>query len=94
MANSSKQSKFESLRWSSSNNFGVFDSVSKQAYKLKLLAKKKIYDVFYMLLLEQDITNKRQINKLLELELDLEEDNNYKIEAIRDNTVYNEAAKS
>ena len=38
--------------------FRVLHPVSKQAYKLKLPKKWKIYNVFYVLLLEQDITKK------------------------------------
>ena len=36
--------------------------VSKQAYKLELPRKWRIYDVFHISLLEQDTTKKKQVN--------------------------------
>ena len=62
-------------------------SVSKQAYKLELLKKWKIYDVFYLLLLEQDTTRKVWVKKIPELDVG-EDSNEYKVEAIWDNAVY------
>lgn len=45
--------------------FQVLHLVRKQTYNLKLPARWKIYNMFYVLLLEQDIVRKRQINKFL-----------------------------
>lgn len=63
--------------------FQVLYLVRKQAYKLELLAREKIYNFFLGLLLEYDITKKRQINKIL-LVPKFEAGNNkkYKIKAI------------
>ena len=38
--------------------FWVLYPIGKQAYKLKLPKKWKIYDIFYLSLLDQDITKK------------------------------------
>ena len=42
--------------------FQVLQPVFKQTYKLELPKKWRIHDVFHVLLLEQDITKKRQVN--------------------------------
>ena len=44
--------------------FQVLHPVDKQAYKLKLPKKLTIYNVFHILLLEQDITKKGQVNNM------------------------------
>lgn len=71
--------------------FQVFHLVNKQVYKLILLTKYKIYDIFYILLFEPDITRKRQINKLLKLEkdvnLDIGKDKEYKIKIIKNSII-------
>lgn len=64
--------------------------MSKQVYKLKQLAKKRIYDVFHMSLLKQDIIKKGQVNEFLERKLNAREDRKYKIGAIKNNAIYNE----
>ncbi len=52
--------------------FRVFHIVGKQVYKLELLTKWKIYDLFYVSLLEQDTTRKIQVDENLpESEKDL-----------------------
>lgn len=43
--------------------FQVFYLVDKEDYKLKLLKKWKINDVFYMSLLKQNTTKERQADK-------------------------------
>lgn len=75
--------------------FRVFHLIGKQVYKLELFTKWKIYDIFYISLLEQDTTRKWQVNELLELEpkLDVGEDKEYKVEAIKNNVVYAKATK-
>lgn len=69
--------------------------MSKQAYKFELPTKCQIYDVLHVLLLEQDIIRKRQVNKSLgrEPELNTGKDREYKIKAIKDSAVYAEVAK-
>lgn len=47
-----------------------------------------------MLLLKQDTIRKRLVNKFLELEFDVGEDKRYKVEAIKDSTVYNKTLKN
>lgn len=69
--------------------FRVLHLVSKQAYKLKLSKKWKIYDVFHILLLEQDKTRKTQIDKnATQLEFKPNDNEKYKVKGIRDNAVY------
>ena len=61
--------------------------VGKQAYKLELPKKWKIHDVFYVSLLEQDITRKRRVDD--ETELNTGDDSGkYEVDTIRDSTVY------
>ena len=63
--------------------------VGKQAYKLELLKKWKIHNVFYVSLLEQDTTRKEQIDEnVTELEFDAGDNKKYKIEAIWDSAIY------
>ena len=79
--------------------FGLFQIlylVGKQAYKFDLFTKWKIYDVFYVSLLEQDITRRGQINKLFpepEPEFDVGNNKEYEVEAIIDSAVYAKEAK-
>ena len=58
IANTSKLSKIASWKLSFFGSFQVLYLVGKQAYKLKLLKKKKIYKIFYISLLEEDLTKK------------------------------------
>ena len=60
--------------------------VGKQVYKLELRAKWRIYNVFHVLLLEQNTTKKGRINKLPEFEINDEKE--YKVEAICNSVVY------
>lgn len=64
-------------------SFQVFHLVSKQTYKLKLTTKWRIHVIFYVLLLEQDITKIKQVDKYLELELNGSKDKKYEIEEFR-----------
>ena len=62
---SSKQLKIKRNRKLEAKFFGLFwvlHPVDKQAYKLELPKKWRIHDVFYVSLLEQDITKKGQVN--------------------------------
>ena len=63
--------------------------VGKQAYKLKLPKKWKIYDVFHVSLLEQDTTKKGQVNDMqLDLEFKAGDDKEYEVDGIQDSAVY------
>ena len=71
--------------------FQVLHHVGKQAYKLELPRKWRIHNVFYVSLLEQDITKKKQVDKeVRQMEFDLgnNDSGEYKVEAIWDSTVY------
>ncbi len=64
----------------------VLNPVEKQAYKLELPKKWRIYDVFHVSLLEQDTTKKGRVETAIELdEGDSEE---YNVKAIRNSKVY------
>ncbi len=74
--------------------FRVFHVVGKQVYKLKLPIKWKIHNVFYVSLLEQNITRKRRLNNktLPEPEKDMKFESGssivYEIKVIIDSAVY------
>ena len=73
--------------------FQILHVIKKQAYKLELPIKWKIYNVFYVSLLKQDTTKKRQINKTLsepkkELKFKTQGNKEYEIKAIIDSAVY------
>lgn len=44
--------------------FSILYFVKNQVYKLKLSKKKKIYDLFHVLLLKQDIFRKKRADKI------------------------------
>lgn len=70
--------------------FQIVGLVEKQVYKFKLLKKRKIHNVFYMSLLEENPTRKEQMNKsdVIELGANDIESKKYKVEKICDNVVY------
>ena len=69
-------------------------SVGKQAYKLELAKKWRIYNIFYMSLLEQDITRKEQVDGIItKLEFNAGNIEEYKLEAIWNNVVYTKESK-
>ena len=76
--------------------FRVLHPVGKQAYKLELSKKWRIHDVFHMSLLEQDTTRKGRVdeNDAAEMDAGDNEDGEYKVEAIRDSTVYARESES
>ena len=75
--------------------FRILHPVRKQAYKLELPKKWRIYDVFYMSLLEQDTTRKGQVHKENAEELDAGDNSGeYEVEAIWDSTVYARESES
>ncbi len=70
--------------------FRVLHLLRKQAYKLELPKKWRIYDIFHVSLLEQDITRKEQVDKITSrLEFESNGDGKeYKVKAIWDSKVY------
>ena len=69
--------------------FGVLHPVGKQAYKLKQPKKWRIYNVFHVSLLEQNTTNKGQVNDMqLDFEFEAGNGKEYKVDGIRDSVVY------
>ena len=71
--------------------FRVLHPVGKQVYKLELLRKWRIHDIFHVSLLEQDTTRKGRVNKeVKQMEFDAGDDDGgeYKVEAIWDSAVY------
>lgn len=70
--------------------FRVLHPVGKQTYKLELLKKYKIQDVFYISVLEHNITKKGQIDKSVATQLEFESNNDKenKLEVIWDSVVY------
>ena len=69
--------------------FQVFYLIGKQVYKLELPRKSKIYDIFHVLLLEQDITRKGQVDEnATKLDAGDDKGGEYKVKAICNSTVY------
>ena len=70
--------------------FWVLHLVGKQVYKLELPKRWRIHDVFHVSLLEQDTTNKGQVdeNAAIQLEFKAGDDEEYKVERIRNSMVY------
>ena len=87
---SSKYLKTKRNRKLKAKFFGLFQvlyPVGKQAYKLKLLKKCKVYNIFYILLLKQNITKKRQVNDM-QLQFEAGNDKKYKFDGIQNSVVY------
>ena len=76
--------------------FRVLHPVSKQAYKLELPRKRRIYNVFHVSLLEQDTTRKGRVdeNDVAELDAGDNEGDEYKIEVFCDSAVYARESKT
>ena len=75
--------------------FLVLHPIEKQAYKLELLKKWKIHDVFYVSLLEQDTTRKGRVDKnATKLDTGNNDSGEYEVEAIRNSAVYARESKS
>ena len=69
--------------------FGVLHPVGKQAYKLKLPKKWKVYDVFHVSLLKQDTTRKERVSKKVpELDASDKDSKEYEVEAIWYSVIY------
>ena len=71
--------------------FQVLYLVEKQAYKLELPRSWKIYNVFHVSLLKQDITRKGRVDKMIrQMEFNAEDKNGgeYKVEVIQDSAVF------
>ncbi len=74
-------------------HFRVLQAVRKQVYKLKLSTKWKIHNIFYVLLLEQDTTKKRQVTNALpkpkkDLKFEAGGNKQYEVKAIINNAMY------
>ena len=67
----------------------MLQPVGKQAYKLELPKKLRIYNVFYLSLLEQNTIKKGQVNDT-QLDFEFEAGNNkdYEVDGIWDSAVY------
>ena len=77
-------------------SFQILYPVGKQAYKLDFSIKWRIHNVFYMSLLEQNITRKKQMNELFlkpEPEFNASNNKKYEVEAIIDSIVYTKEAE-
>ena len=77
--------------------FRVLHPIGKQAYKLELPRKWRIHDVFHVSLLEQDTTRKGRVDEeVRQMEFDTGDDESgeYKVEAIRDSTLYARESES
>ena len=61
--------------------FQILNLIGNQAYKLELLKKWKIHYILYVSLLKQDITRKERVEET-QLELDVDNEEEYKVEAI------------
>ena len=78
--NQKLEAKFFGLFW-------VLHPANKQAYKLKLLKKYKIHNVFYVSLLEQGTTRKERVKKVPKLK-NGNDSKEYKIKVIWNSMVY------
>ena len=71
--------------------FRVLHPVGSQVYKLKLLKRWRIHDVFHMSLLEQDSTRKERVDRKIAEKLKFEAGGNnkeYELEGICNSAVY------
>ena len=67
--------------------FWVLHPVDKQTYKLELLKKWRIHDIFYILLLQQNTIKKGRVNDM-QLEFKAGNNKEYKVDGIWDSAVY------
>ena len=75
--------------------FWMLYLVGKQAYKLELLKKWRIYNIFHVLLLEQDTTRKEQVDEnITELEFNAGNSKKYKVKVIENSMLYAMESKS
>ena len=76
--------------------FQILHLIGKQAYKLDLLIKWKIHNIFHMSLLNQDTTSKGRMNELFpepESKFDTGNNKEYEVKAIKDSAVSAKEAK-
>lgn len=70
-------------------SFHILHLNKKSTYKLELLKRWKIHNIFHMSLLKQDITKKRQVDeKVRQINFEVGNNKEYKIEAIWNSMVY------
>ena len=74
--------------------FEIVEAVGKQAYKLKLPAKWYIYLVFYVLLLERNVTRREAVDQKIanQLEFEEREQSEQEADSIIDSMVFAEEA--
>ena len=74
--------------------FEIVEAVGKQTYKLKLLAKWRIHPVFYVLLLEKDVTKKEVVDQKIANQLEFKEGKQLEqeVDSIIDSMVFAEEA--
>ena len=90
-----KTKRNRKLETKSFGPFRVLHLVEKQAYKLELPKKWRIYDVYHVFPLKQDITRKERVHEENAEELDAGDDSReYKVKAIRDSAVYTRKSES
>lgn len=77
-------------------SFRVLHLVGKQTYKLELPKKWRIYDIFYLSLLEQDPTRKGPVDENVANQVKFKANNNekYKVEGIQDSVVYEKKSEN
>ena len=69
--------------------FRVLHPVGKQAYKLELSKKWRVYNMFHVSLLKQDTTRKRRVSEEVpKLDAGDEDNKEYEVEVIWDSAVY------
>ena len=74
--------------------FWLLNPVGKEVYKLKLPKRWRIYNVFHISLLEQNIARKEQVDKkVMELEFKISNSNKYKVKEIWESAIYANKAK-
>ena len=94
-----KMKKNKKLKSKFFGPFQVLHIIEKQMHQLKLPTKWKIHNVFHVLLLEQDITKKGQVDKTLseskkDLELEARGNKEYKVKTIIDSIIYGQQANN
>lgn len=84
-----KTKQLQKLKAKFFRSFRVLYLVGKQAYKLKLSKKWRIYDVFYVLLLEEDTTRKGWVDKKdKKTKFEAGDKEEYEVKRIQNSAIY------